>query len=299
MDADVTYKAETVVASPNLPLRGVDLGVKLDHGLLSLNPIRFGFPQGQLSGNAAINARGAVQRNAVDLRVSGVKMQEFLEPKGKVAVGPPPLEGTLDARARLSGDGDTVHKAAATSNGEVVAVIPGGVIRQAFAELLGINATKGLFQLLNKDQHQTNIRCAVADFDVRNGVLQARQITIDTGVVLVKGQGDVNLNTEMLNLTFSGDSKQFRLVHLDAPITIGGHLTSPAFGIKPAGAAVQAGIGAALGAIVFPPLAILPFIDPGLAHNADCSQVLQVAKSAGAPVKPAHAVPSSNARASR
>jgi AsmA family protein len=286
MDADVTYKAETVVASPNLPLRGVDLGVKLDHGLLSLNPIRFKFPQGQLAGNAAINARGAVQRNAVDLRVSGIQMQQFLAAKGgKAAGGPPPVEGVLDAHARLSGDGDTVHKAAATSNGEVVAVIPGGVIRQAFAELLSINATKGIFQLLNKDQHQTDIRCAVADFQVRNGVLQARQIIIDTGVVQVKGQGNVNLNDETLNLTFTGDSKQFRLVHLDAPITVGGHLSSPAFGIKPAGPAIQAGIGAALGAIVFPPLAILPFIDPGLAKNANCAAVLQVAKSAGAPVK--------------
>ena len=286
MDADVTFKAESIVASPNLPLRGVALGVKLDHGLLSLDPIRFTFPQGQLSGDAAINARGAVQRNAVDLRVSGVKMQQFLtSPKGKGPAGPPPLEGTLDARARLSGDGNTVHKAAATSNGEVVAVIPGGVIRQAFAELLGINATKGLFQLLNKDQHQTDIRCAVADFQVTNGVLQARQVIIDTGVVLVKGQGNVNLNTEMLSLQFTGDSKQFRLFHLDAPITIGGHLSSPAFGIKPVGPALQAGIGAALGAVVFPPLAILPFIDPGLAKNANCAAVLQVARAGGAPVK--------------
>ncbi len=288
MDADVSFKADSIVASPNFPLRAVALGVKLDHGLLSLNPIRFSFPQGALSGNAAINARGAVQRNAVDLRVSGIQMQQFLTaPKGKTPVpaGPPPLEGTLDAHARLSGDGNTVHKAAATSNGEVVAVIPGGVVRQAFAELLSINATKGLFQLLNKDQHQTDIRCAVADFQVTNGVLQARQIIIDTGVVLVKGQGNVNLNTEMLNLQFSGDSKQFRLFHLDAPITIGGRLASPAFGVKPVGPALQVGIGAALGAVVFPPLAILPFIDPGLAKNANCAAVLQVARAGGAPVR--------------
>ena len=285
MDANVTYRAQTVVTSPNLPLRAVDIGVNLDHGLLRLNPIRFQFPQGQLGGSAAIDARGAVQKNSVDLHVSGIKMQQFMAGKGKAAAAPPPLEGVLDARARLSGQGDTVHKAAATSDGEVVAVIPGGVIRQAFAELLGINATKGLFQLLNKDQHQTDIRCAVADFRVHNGVLQAQRIVLDTGVVLVHGSGDINLNDETLNLSFTGDSKQFRLIHLDAPITIGGHLTSPAFGVKPAGAAVQAGIGAALGAIIFPPLAILPFIDPGLAHNADCASVLNTAKAAGAPVK--------------
>ncbi len=285
MDADVTYKAETVLAVPNLPLRSVSLGVRLDHGLLSLNPIDFQFPQGRVSGSASINARNAVQRNAVDLRVSGIKLQNFLPKDPKNPSAPPPLEGALDARARLSGDGDTVHKAAATSDGEVVAVIPGGVVRQAFAELMGINAAKGLSLLLGKNQQQTNVRCAVADFRVHNGVLQAQRVVFDTGVVIVNGSGDVNLNDETLNLTFKGDSKQFRIFHLNVPLTIGGHLSGPTFGVKPAGAAIQAGVGVALGAVVFPPLAILPFIDPGLARNADCASVLQTARAAGASIK--------------
>ncbi len=284
MDADVTYKAETVLAVPNLPLRSVSLGVHLDHGLLSLNPIDFQFPQGRLSGSASINARNAVQRNAVDLRVSGIQLQNFLPKDPKAPSAPPPLEGALDARARLSGDGDTVHKAAATSDGEIVAVIPRGVVRQAFAELMGINAANGLSLLLGKNQKQTDVRCAVADFRVHNGVLQAQRVVFDTGVVIVNGSGDVNLNDETLNLTFKGSSKQFRIFHLNTPLTIGGHLTSPAFGVKPMGAIVQAGVGAALGAVIFPPLAILPFIDPGLAHNADCASVLATAKAGGASV---------------
>lgn len=284
MDAHVTYKADTVLA-PNLPLRSVSLGVTLDHGLLTLDPIDLQFPQGRLSGSASINARGAVQRNAVNLSISGVQMQNFLPKTGKAAAAPPPIEGALDARAKLSGDGDSVHKAASTSDGEVVAVIPGGVIRQAFAELLGINASKGIFQLLDKDQHQTDIRCAVADFRVHNGVLLAQRVVFDTGVVLVNGSGNINLNDETLHLTFKGDSKKFRLFHLDAPITVGGHLSSPAFGINPAGPAIQAIAGAALGAVVFPPLALLPFVDPGLAHNADCASVIQTARNVGAPVK--------------
>ena len=283
MDADVTYKAQTVVAAAALPLRSVSLGVHLDHGLLKLDPIAFQFPQGRLFGDASIDARGAVQRNAVDLRLGGIQLQNFI-PKNPKQPGPAPIDGTLDARAKLSGDGDTVHKAAATSNGEVVAVIPGGVVRQAFAELLGINAANGLFLLLKKNQQQTNIHCAVADFYVRNGVLQARQLVVDTDVVRIDGSGNVNLNNETINLSFKGNPKQLRLFHLNTPVTIGGHLSSPTFGIKPAGAMVQAGVGAALGAVVFPPLALLPFIDPGLAHNADCSAAISTSKAAGAPV---------------
>ncbi len=294
MDADVHYHALSVLA-PGLPLKQVALGVKLDHGLLTLDPIEFSFPQGKLAGNAAIDARSSVQKDAIDLRVTGVKIQEFLA-KGKTA-GPPPVEGTLDARAKMSGTGDSVHKAAASSDGEVTLVIPGGVVRQVFAELLGIDATKGLFMLLSKDQHQTDIRCAVADFRVHNGNLQAQQILIDTDVVGITGSGNINLNDETLNLAFSGKPKKFRLIRIDAPITIGGHLTSPAFGIKPGGALAQAGGAVVLAAAINPALAILPFINFSYAHDANCAGLLNTAHSLGAPVKvPARAVPAKLAR---
>ncbi len=289
MDADVHYHAASVRA-PNLPLRQVSLGVKLDHGLLSLNPIDLTFPQGRLSGNAAINARGAVQRNAVDLRLSGIEMQNFL-PKPKAAAGkpaaagPPPLEGVLDARARIAGDGDSVHKAASTSNGEVTVVIPHGKVRQAFAELLGIDATKGLFMLLSKDTQGTDVRCAVADFQVVNGDLRARTFVLDTDVVQVVGAGDINLNSETLNLQLSGKPKKFRLIRINAPITIGGHLTNPAFGIKPGGVLTQAGAGVALAAVINPLLVVLPFVNLSYAHDANCTGLVGVAQTHGAPVK--------------
>jgi uncharacterized protein involved in outer membrane biogenesis len=281
MDGDVTYKAITVRASPNLPLRQVSLGVKLDHGLLTLSQIDFDFPQGRLIGSAVIDARNAVQTDSVDLRVTGVQLQEFMS-KG---AGPSPLEGALDARAKLSGTGDSVHKAAASSDGEVTLVIPRGVIRQAFAELLGIDASKGLFMLLSKNNHQTDVRCAVADFRVHNGVMQADEIVLDTGVVLVNGKGDIDLNSETINLSFTGKPKQFRLIRIDAPIVVTGRLTSPAFGIKIGRAAVQAGVATALAAAVNPLLVILPFVETGHAVDADCAGLVTTAKSDGAPVK--------------
>jgi len=282
MDGDMTYKALTVRASPNLPLRQVSLGVKLDHGLLTLSPIDFDFPQGRLSGSAVINARNSVQTDAVDLRVAGVQLQEFLSKGGS---GPPPLEGVLDARAKLTGTGDSVHKAAASANGEVAVVIPRGLIRQAFAELLGIDASKGLFMLLSKNNHQTDVRCAVADMRVHDGVMQADQIVLDTGVVLVNGKGDINLNSETINLTFTGKPKQFRLIRINAPIVVTGRLTAPSFGVKLSGAAVQAGVATALAAAVNPLLLILPFVEAGQAHDADCAGLVTTAKGQGAPVK--------------
>ncbi len=286
MDADVTYKA-TAVNAPKLPLRAVSLGVKLDDGDLKLNPIALTFPQGSLNGNARLNARGATPVTDVDLRLSNVHMENFIPAK---AGAQKPLDGTLQARAKLRGVGNSVHKAASTSDGEVTAVIPGGHIRQAFAELLGVDASKGLIQLLSKDTHETDLRCAVADFVVKDGVLQARNVLIDTTVVVVRGTGSINLADESLNLQFQGKPTKFRLFRLNAPITVGGHLKSPAFGVKPVGAAVQGGLAVALG-FVNPLLAILPFVDPGTAKNADCQALFNEARTSPAAVRPVRASP--------
>ena len=278
MDAKVRYRALSVIASPTLPLRQVSLGITLDHGLLTLDPIDFTFPQGRLQGSARIDARRAVQTDAVDMRLTGFAIQNAV-PKFQ---GATPLEGILDARVKLAGTGDSIHKAAASSNGEFAVVMPGGTVRQSLAELMGIDATKGLFMLLSKDPHQTDVRCAIADFKVDNGVMQAQNITFDTGVVLVNGSGTVNLNDESLKLSFKGKPKKFRLVKLNAPILIGGHLAAPTFGINAGPVIAQGGIGAVLSTVATPLLA-LPFLNLHGAPDANCSGLLSQASAEGAP----------------
>ena len=57
-------------------------------------------------------------------------------------------------------------------------------------------------------------------------------------------------------------------------------------GVKAGPALAQGGIAAALG-FLNPLAAILAFIDPGLAKDANCGPLLQQAKAQGAPVKSA------------
>ena len=46
-------------------------------------------------------------------------------------------------------------------------MIPSGEVREAFAELTGINIARGLGLLLTGDDSMTEIRCGVASFRVR------------------------------------------------------------------------------------------------------------------------------------
>lgn len=272
MDAKVRYRALAVKATPKLPLREVSLGVDLDHGLMILDPVEFSFPQGRLQGTARIDARKAVQQNSLDMRLTGLAVQDFVPNVG----GSKPLEGILDARVKASGAGNSVHKAAANANGQLTLVMPHGTIRQSFAELMGINATKGLFQLLTKDKHETEIRCGVADFQIRNGIMQARNAVFDTDVTRVVGGGTINLNNERMKLVFKGKPKKFRLIRINAPIVIGGHLSAPKFGIDAGPAVVQGGLALALNTI-------LPFVNIDYAKDANCAGLMSEMQAKGTP----------------
>ena len=99
-------------------------------------------------------------------------------------------------------------------------------------------------------------------------------MVIDTSNVLITGRGDVNLATERLDLSLHGDPKKPRLVRLHSPIRVGGSLSKPQIGISPEKALLQAGTGTVLGTLLTPVAAILAFIDPGLAKDANCSALL-------------------------
>ena len=281
MDAKVHYHADSVEAG-KLPIRALRLYISLDHGLLKADPLDFTLPQGRLAGTVSIDARRAVPADAVDLRLTNGRLENLTPRKG---ASPPPLEGGLYARARLTGLGDSVRSAAAGANGALTVVVPGGEIRQAFAELLGIDVTKGLFLLLGKSQKETPIRCAVGDFQARAGILTADRIVLDTGVVQATGTGDISLRDETVNIRLSGKPKKFRLIHIGAPITFTGSLESPKVGVDIAKAAPQVAVAVAVGVFAAPVAAILHFVAPGLAKNADCAALLAQADSGKSAVK--------------
>jgi uncharacterized protein involved in outer membrane biogenesis len=280
MDADVKYRAESVRAPNGLPLRAVSVTTNLKAGVLKLDPVRLTMPHGRVSGNATIDGRKDTPFSSMDFRIADVTLQDYLPAVG----GAEPITGAVRARVRLRGPGNSIHKFASNADGAVTGVIPHGEMRQAFAELLGIDATKGLFMLLSKDQSPTPVRCAIADFRVSNGVMTADRMVFDTGVVVAQGSGKVNLGQETYDLRIKGAPKKLRAVRVIAPITVKGPLKAPNFGIEPGAAIAQAGIGAALGSLLTPLAAIIPFVDPGLAKNADCAALFAEARQSNAAV---------------
>lgn len=273
MDGVLSYRAASVKAN-DMDIRAVRLGADLSGGVLKLNPVSFAFNRGELNGTARIDARKDTPYSTVDFRLSGYPLESIIPARN----GAPTLTGRALGRARLEGPGASIHDFAAASKGSISLVVPQGQMRAAFAELLGINIGAGLAKLLSGDESTTPIRCAVADFKVAGGTARAETLVIDTGVVLAKGEGTIDLNTETMNLKIDGETKKPRLLRVWSPITVSGPLVAPKLGVDTAAVVAQGGLTALVGALVSPLAAVLPFVDPGLAEDANCGALIASAR---------------------
>ena len=227
MDASVELRADSV-KTEKLPIQQVDLKLVLDKGVLTLEPADLTLPEGTVSGAIRVNATGSTAETHIDARLNNVKLDQF---KGKKATEAP-LEGDLLSRAQLEGHGNSVHDILASANGTIVAVIPRGEMRQAFAEFTGINAARGLGLLLTDSKKEDNIRCGIAVFNVTDGKAQAQPLVLDLDTVVVTGSGGFDFNSEKLNLRLRGQSKKFDPLHVRTPIILGGTLGKPSIGAR-------------------------------------------------------------------
>ncbi|HEY2009070.1 MAG TPA: AsmA family protein [Rhizomicrobium sp.] len=278
-NAEVDYSVARV-ASRDFPLTSLDTHISVQNGVLNLKPLAFGFTQGKLAGSIRIDARKDIPTSSVDARVTDIHAENFIKGSDK------PISGVMEARAVLTGTGKSVHDTAASASGTVTAVVPQGGMRHSLAEWTGIDVLSALSLNLAGDNSNTNLRCAVANFDAKNGVMTSQQMVIDTDPVRVDGSGSINLKDETLDMKLQGKPKHFQLMRLRAPITMQGPWAHPSLGVAAGPAAAQGGIALALG-VVNPFAAILAFIDPGLAKDANCGPLLASARQQGAPVRAA------------
>ena len=285
-DAVVNFHAQRFDAGA-VALHALAAQVTIDHGVLTAPSLSAAFPEGKISGGIRFDATQEVPTAQLDLRVANLGLSQF----HRKGTGQPPIDGLLQGRLILKGRGSTIHQLAVSSNGTVAAVLPHGAIRASFAELTGIDVTRGLGLVLRKDQAETAVRCGIASFQIHDGTLTAQSLVVDTDPVLITGKGEIHLDSEGLDLAVRGRPKSWRLVRLRSPVLIQGTLAHPSIRLDARNSLAQTGEAVALGVVLTPLAALLAFVDPGLAKDADCAALLAAAKTDGVRVStasPAH-----------
>jgi uncharacterized protein involved in outer membrane biogenesis len=284
MDANVDFRADSIQAQ-KLPLKNVAFTLKLEEGDLTIDPIDFALPEGRLTGSIELNAHDTTPQTRIDIRLSDIRLDQFKSRNATVA----PLQGVMQGRLRIDGSGNSVHAIAADANGTFSVVLPQGQVREAFAELAGIDVVRGLGLLLADKNQMVPIRCGVIEFHLKDGDAEAEHVVFDTENVVVTGEGRITLGDEKLDLNVKGEPKKLRFGRIRAPVNIRGTLRDPSISVSTPALAKQGAAAAILGAGATPFAAILAFVDPGLAKNADCAALTaEAADKVAQPPPPEH-----------
>ena len=263
MDADVRWRARRIEA-PTLPLDSMDVHLRLDNGLLHLDPFDFGVASGHVRGQLRMDARDAPIRTHVEARARGLDLARVL----------PRVQSARDAIGRMSGSvaldgtGNSVARMLGSADGSIDMGVGHGEISNLVMELAGLDVAESLKFLLTGDK-RIPIRCAFGDFAVQDGVMQSRALAFDTTDTIIVGSGDISLRDETLDLTLRPRPKDRSLLALRSPLIVQGTFKSPHFHPDFKRLGLRGALALSLASIA-PPAALLATLELGPGKDAQC-----------------------------
>jgi uncharacterized protein involved in outer membrane biogenesis len=263
MDADVRLKAQRIDA-PSLPIDDMDAHLKLEAGLLRLEPLNFGVAGGDIRADIRMDAREPTIRTTARIAARRLNLARLF----------PDAKLTQDAVGRIGGDiavtgrGNSVAAMLGSADGDIALGMGKGRISNLLMELAGIDIAEALKFLITKDR-KVPIRCAFGDFAVRDGLMRTRALAFDTEDTIIIGKGEISLKHETLDLELRPRPKDRSILALRSPLVVGGTFKDPSFRPDYKRLGLRGVFALALGSIA-PPAALLATLELGPGEDSRC-----------------------------
>lgn len=276
-DAHVDYKVARVRAE-SFPISNIALTLDLQRSLMKLSPLTFDVSGGHLSSDIIINARRRPVFTDYDIRLSPTPMGKLL---GRFGVEESGTSGTLKARVKMTGSGDSVRESLASSNGRIAVIIPKGTFWTRNIQLSELDVGTFITKMFEgKLKEPVQINCGLIAFTVRNGIAAADPILVDTRKNVMLGRGGFSFKNESVDILYRADSKKFSLFAGQSPVGIGGHFAAPKIDVVSPQLIARGAAGVGLGVVASPLAAVIAFVDVGDAKSTQCGPVLAGATAA-------------------
>lgn len=217
----------------SMELVGVKGKALLKGGKLVLDPLQAGIAGGQLNGRVALSPvahkGGDITLLDTHLSIKGLlpgKLPKFAD-KHLIDGAPTDIDATI------KGSGGSLAGIMGTANGRFVAKMGAGKLNSRAANIAGTDILN-MLQLLNplaSRQSETRLECAVANFNIKNGVAATRTgVAMQTDQLNVLGGGTIDLKTEAIDIAAKPQPRQgvgVNLAGLSDFVHLGGTLGDP------------------------------------------------------------------------
>lgn len=270
MDMDLKFSGQRVIRPDSLPLEDLSVHAMLDDAVLRLEPLHFGVAKGQIESKLVLDSRKRPLTVRMDTRVQNLRLAALFP---EVELTRKSL-GQLDGAIALNGQGNSVAQWLGTSNGEARLYVREGTLSRELLDRAALNVGSIVIGKLFGDDKEVQLRCAVADLAVREGVATVRTAKLSTNEAVVDVTGTIDMADERLNLSVKPASLEWKFFSLRTPLYVRGTLGKPDVGAEPGPLLLRA--GAAIAAAVAAPaaLALIPVTVPGADDDAQCAPLL-------------------------
>ncbi|WP_027798782.1 AsmA family protein [Paraburkholderia dilworthii] len=274
IDADVKFTGRRIVKNADLPITDLYTHIVMTDGVLSLEPLKFGVAGGTLASDIHLDGSGTPLKGRFATAARHLKLKQLF-PNFKTMQN---ALGEINGDAALTATGNSPAALAATSNGEVKALVTEGTVSRLLMEAAGLNVANVVYEKLfgNRD---VKINCAAADFVATNGVLDSRVFALDTDDAVIDIDGNVNMRDETMDLGVHPHTKGFRVFSLRSPLYAKGTFKDPHVGVNVGALALRGGAAVGLG-LINPFAALLPLLAPSNNKPLPCTQLLSQVRQA-------------------
>ncbi|MDO8863459.1 AsmA family protein [Haliea sp. E1-2-M8] len=253
-----------------VPFEEVVVKLDLEDGVLQVYPLALRFAEGKITLNGDINANPDPAQGSAKLEIAHVDLHEFARH----------FDVADDTRGILGGDGqatfagNSVQQALASLDGSLDVLMSGGQIDALLVEAVGLDLGEVLFSLGQEKPDPVEILCLYSKIWASDGQANIKALTMATSDSNIVGEGNVNFASETYELVLEARPKDFSVLSSSSPVRVYGDFDSYNLDVVSA-ELVARGALTLLAAVIFPPAALLPLVEPGTASGqAGCQQLV-------------------------
>jgi uncharacterized protein involved in outer membrane biogenesis len=271
------------VRTRELPISDVETHVRMQSGVLTLDPLRFGMAGGNVGSTIRIDANATPPKGVISLDARGLKLKRLFEKVNGLSDS----VGEINGDVKLAGSGRSLGALLGASDGALRLLMTDGEVSETLMEEAGLNFANVLVAKMRGDQ-RISIDCAAAALTVKDGVANADLFVVDSENALVEVDGTINLRDERIDLTLHPHTKGLRIFSLRSPLHVEGNFEHVDVSVDKKSLLARGGGAIGLALIATPLAALIPLIAPGKDDNAkSCVPLVTELKKGGKQPSPA------------
>ncbi|MDH3737934.1 MAG: AsmA family protein, partial [Alphaproteobacteria bacterium] len=276
-EATLAISAETLIAN-DLLFRDADLAIAMAGGQLRVSPASARFDGRAFTGDLVVDSSVSPPTTSLNATARDFDIGRLLARIFEDEF----IQGTGGLDFLIEGEGWSIAEIVGSSTGHARVLMDGGQVKTGQLDWLVGGIGEILPSFDGDDDEWTSINCVAGDFDLRAGVATSRVALLDSEILRLVGEGSIDLSRDTLEFYVSPSAKNITL-NVAVPVNMSGPLADPS--ITPDEFSLLRRLGGLVGAVIFPPAALLSLGSLG-SHDNPCLDAVQSAEVPPQPEEP-------------